>query len=927
MELQAPCLSGSVLALLLDYIYTGALPCTCTRQQYYSLLATAHYLQMDKLQEALCAWQHTEVNNADKTDSLTKTEIQPYINLISSHSKTADTFNKYLPLTCSIDACRKHEETDTCSVQSTASSLERNKVEAYNDTQMRSASIDPCIKGAETDACGSSSTTGANGCSRKGATTLRNVNTCSMSESSGNADNGRQVSHLTLQNLAQNISSTTEGYSVSRVHKDMQKDQFHPAGTIKPETWQNRTDEGTRSSSLPSSSSPHPCCGAVPVICHSSRASTLQTAQVSTMPDYHTVSQASVNSSRAPASRSASTENESIVEDITTEHKKHYELEDLGYRNNKDQTGTEDWDSKDSSDQCTSQNLSYKCNTDQSDTLIEESTCNTDHFVKLDDEHVESGISITAHNDHDCDSVHTKNHKKHLRDDSLSKNQVCSSFIGGLKYKTDLSFNDLPFKHQKMNWSDSHDVSMSAAAEERSDDVPLPVEDSDMGSDYSRKDFCPKREAKEERSYSDKCAAEMHTHNSHCNHYGPKIDWYPRLQRAETSTKDVFSSQHEHNSNNKDTGIEDKRHSAGVCLPLSNTPESSLDNVTGGHTIFKRSTSRDLEKISDSETSEPHFTFTIPVDSDMSDSMCSAMGQSYHGHVHYHCIPQEDTHLSHGDSDHKHSHPSYHDHSDQSSEEEETFVSPGHSPLRQNFATGTTDPFLLLDISTKHAELLVSYKHRADQEKKGNGFDRNNTFGTEIRINDREQRNEAGVDARKVRARTKLGAECFDEVRKKSWLRESNAEERKSAGREQSRSRAELKNKAGVVEEASKHEEGENQSSALRVCSAPSVPAAVQTSMSSTCIPPTLPASMSTNISAHLSTPVHHTFQCSLCDRSFSQRGSLNRHVRSHLGVRPFPCPRCPMTFSRQYRVTEHLRVHRRCTLGNDSPHPPASSI
>ncbi|KAG7271498.1 hypothetical protein CRUP_005119 [Coryphaenoides rupestris] len=59
-------------------------------------------------------------------------------------------------------------------------------------------------------------------------------------------------------------------------------------------------------------------------------------------------------------------------------------------------------------------------------------------------------------------------------------------------------------------------------------------------------------------------------------------------------------------------------------------------------------------------------------------------------------------------------------------------------------------------------------------------------------------------------------------------------------------------------------------------------------------------------------------YQCSLCERPFSQRGSLNRHVRSHLGVRPYLCPRCPMTFSRQYRVTEHMRVHERCVLRED---------
>ncbi|KAI4880012.1 hypothetical protein NFI96_009105 [Prochilodus magdalenae] len=72
-----------------------------------------------------------------------------------------------------------------------------------------------------------------------------------------------------------------------------------------------------------------------------------------------------------------------------------------------------------------------------------------------------------------------------------------------------------------------------------------------------------------------------------------------------------------------------------------------------------------------------------------------------------------------------------------------------------------------------------------------------------------------------------------------------------------------------------------------------------------------------------------HPFQCSMCERAFSQRGSLNRHMRSHLGVRPYSCPRCSMTFSRQYRVTEHMRVHQRSCEGPPQGHlrPAAAGV
>nr|XP_020445475.1 uncharacterized protein LOC109954473 isoform X2 [Monopterus albus] len=903
VELQAPCLSGSVLALLLDYIYKGTLPNACSQQQYHSLLTAACYLQMHELQEALCTWQQTEVSDADKTNASTGTENQPYEDIITDF--------------------RKLEGTDTCTVQSTAKSPKRQYsaiVETYGEPQMDSASTDPHIKEEETDACGASSINGADCCSRKDASTR---STCCNTPEGG--DNCRQVTHLTPHSLIQNILSTTEVHSMSTVVKELQRDQFHSAGTVNTETWQKsrqvelmRTVEDRRSSSLSSSSSAHPCCGAVPVICHSRRSALIQLAEESTMPAYQSVSQASINSSRPPVSQSTSADNESVVDSSTTTQKNHPRVENLDYRNNKEHTGTPRRDYKNRSNQCARHDLHYKSNTDQSGMLKQDyNSSSSDHLVKVNDERTGNGIARAAdHNEHQppCDSFQDKNHTKNFRGYS-----VCSGFIRRLK--TDFSCDDLPSKRQRLDCSDCQDVSASAVAEEHAQDLrtvgPLPAEDSDTRSDSPCEDLCPEGQAKEEHSYSSKCPAQIDGQNSHCSLYGPKTDWYPKLHRAETSTKDAASSQSHWDSGNRDTATEGRRHGADVCPFLSNTPESSLDNVTEGFS----------ERCTDTETTVPHFKFTIPADSNILDPMCSAVGQSYRGHLHYHCLHQEDTHLSRGHSDHKRSHASCPDHGDQSSDEEEagTFASPGHSPLRQHFATGT-DQVLLLDISTKPVELLMSYKHRSDQEEKAVVFNKNDTFGTGIRNNNSKERNAetsvAAVDKRKTRAETTFGAKSVAET--ESWVRETNVEERKLRGKDQSNLGAETINKTGVLE-VSSYQEDENQASALTACTLLSIPGSLQSTMSSplsVCIPSTLSASMPTNISAHLSSPVHQPFQCSLCERSFSQRGSLNRHVRSHLGVRPFPCPRCPMTFSRQYRVTEHMRVHQRCTLGNDFHKP-----
>ncbi|XP_039649985.1 uncharacterized protein LOC120555386 isoform X1 [Perca fluviatilis] len=926
VELQAPCLSDSVLVLLLDYIYTGALPYTHSQRQYYNLLAAACHLQMSELQEALKAWHQT----ADDTNASAGAKNQPHKDINNTYSKTVNTFSKHLPL-----------------------SLEREDHQ-YSATVDTHDDLDPCRTSIKT---------GANHCSRKDASTISNASTCSV-----NTGDYRQVTHLTPEDLIQNIPCTAEGHVESGVDKgEVQNDPFHSAYSDCIEEELEKTHKDRRSLTLPcsaevqeeemsraekkqrlcltvkskaeeketnrkeedktqthlspllclsashlrenvppsqcssssSSSSPHPCCGAVPVIRHSSRAAMLHLAEVSPMPPHHPVSQTSCSSNRAPDSPSGSTDSDSIVEGITATHKNHYGEQNNDDRYNKEHIGTQNWDQKDSSNQSHILKQDYD-------------SSNTDHFIGQNDEHMSNGLShITDHNDRHayCDSFQNNNRTKHLRDDLVPQNEESSNFARGLQCKPDISFDDFTSKHQRLDCSDCQNVWMATAAEEQyirlrdtSAVVSLPVQDSNTGSDSHCEDLCSQGETKEEYNYS-RCPAGTDRQDSHCNIYGPKADWYTNLHRAR-STKDAASSQHEHDSDNRDTPMMDRRHSVDVCRPVSTTPESCLDSVTGGLSGIEHRTSVELGKMSGTELTEP--TFTMSMAHNTTDPTYSIVGPSYCGHLQYHCLPQEETYLSHRYSGRKHSHPSHSDHSDQSSGEGEvgTFASPGYSPLRQQFATGTTDQILLLDINATPAELLVA-----------NAIHQKETFGNGFGNNDREQWTEAKSVA------------CVDT---KYQVGETNVEERQSVGKDQSRPGAEVIHKAGVEEGVSNPINGQSQAPTLAVCSPTDVQDSIQASMSSTlsiCIPSTLAASMATNLSVHLPNPVHHPFKCSLCHRAFSQRGSLNRHVRSHLGVRPFPCPRCPMTFSRQYRVTEHMRVHQRCVLGRDLQQPPASSI
>ncbi|XP_014892836.1 hypermethylated in cancer 2 protein-like [Poecilia latipinna] len=294
-------------------------------------------------------------------------------------------------------------------------------------------------------------------------------------------------------------------------------------------------------------------------------------------------------------------------------------------------------------------------------------------------------------------------------------------------------------------------------------------------------------------------------------------------------------------------------------------------------------------KNSSPETAEPCSFLTAPIDHKLSGAT-RRTAQPNHWHLPHQDGRCEDASLQ--DSNHQPLKPALSPDSDELGGEVNAPFSAKRS-LSQYFFTEIEDQS---DMNTKHDELPVPCQHGHDKEvKQFVGMDT--------------------ADAQANQDSSVARAETLDEADGQRDIQQGNPFDIKPSQTE------DCITLNISMTEVPKPKELETQSSSSPVYSPLSEPDCDRASKPSTvsvCIPSTLPASMPTDRSAHLSSPNHQPFQCSLCDRSFSQRGSLNRHVRSHLGVRPFPCPCCPMTFSRQYRVTEHMRVHQRSALGND---------
>ena len=62
-----------------------------------------------------------------------------------------------------------------------------------------------------------------------------------------------------------------------------------------------------------------------------------------------------------------------------------------------------------------------------------------------------------------------------------------------------------------------------------------------------------------------------------------------------------------------------------------------------------------------------------------------------------------------------------------------------------------------------------------------------------------------------------------------------------------------------------------------------------------------------------------YNFVCSICQKAFTSRWFMDRHTRSHLGIRPFRCALCNMAFSQKAHVVHHLK--RRHLMVDEDTH------
>ncbi|KAF2750699.1 C2H2 finger domain-containing protein FlbC [Sporormia fimetaria CBS 119925] len=88
------------------------------------------------------------------------------------------------------------------------------------------------------------------------------------------------------------------------------------------------------------------------------------------------------------------------------------------------------------------------------------------------------------------------------------------------------------------------------------------------------------------------------------------------------------------------------------------------------------------------------------------------------------------------------------------------------------------------------------------------------------------------------------------------------------------------------------------------------------------------PQSMMTQFSSKVSTSTQKKHKCKICDKRFTRPSSLQTHMYSHTGEKPFACEveGCGRCFSVVSNLRRHKKVHKNGEGGMDHPSPDDSS-
>mmetsp|Transcript_13148 Transcript_13148/g.32249 ORF Transcript_13148/g.32249 Transcript_13148/m.32249 type:complete len:428 (-) Transcript_13148:298-1581(-) len=72
------------------------------------------------------------------------------------------------------------------------------------------------------------------------------------------------------------------------------------------------------------------------------------------------------------------------------------------------------------------------------------------------------------------------------------------------------------------------------------------------------------------------------------------------------------------------------------------------------------------------------------------------------------------------------------------------------------------------------------------------------------------------------------------------------------------------------------------------------------------------------NLATHIRTHTkERPFRCKICNKSFSHKSNLNSHNQVHTGDKPFKCLQCGKGFTRKSRILSHLAIHTRDNIGS----------